>query len=56
MNAQQNIKAELTLADFDEKDSKMQAELEKKLADARLEDTLSPLYFVQNVNAMIIGF
>lgn len=55
-NQHLNNKKNLTLADFNEQSREKQAILEEQLAGARLEDTLSPLYFIQNVNATIIGF
>lgn len=46
----------LGLADFVETDVAKQAEMEAMLRDSKLEDVMSPIYFIFNVNAAIIGF
>ncbi|MDO4849975.1 MAG: hypothetical protein Q4B45_09455 [Coriobacteriia bacterium] len=43
------------ISDFVEQDSSKQAEMEKSLRDFKLEDIESPVYFIFNVNAAIIG-
>ena len=44
------------IADFVETDAAKQAEMEAMLRDSKLEDIMSPIYFIFNVNAAIIGF
>lgn len=46
----------LGIADFVETDITKQAEMEAMLRDSKLEDVMSPIYFIFNVNAAIIGF
>lgn len=44
------------ISDFVERDGAKQLEMEKSLRDFKLEDIESPVYFIFNVNAAIIGF
>lgn len=44
------------IQDFIERDSTKQIEMEEMLRDSKLEDVMSPIYFVQNVNATIVGW
>lgn len=49
------VKEEKGLSSFMETDSEMQLELERELEGQKLESILSPVYFIWNVNAVIIG-
>ncbi len=48
--------ASFKITDFVERDAAKQAEIEKALRDFKLEDIESPVYFIFNVNAAIVGF
>lgn len=48
-------KEEKGLSAFLETDYEKQIELERELESQKLESILSPVYFIWNVNAVIIG-
>ncbi len=55
-NSEHVAEAFFGISDFVEHDAHKQEEMEKVLREFKLEDIESPVYFIFNVNAAIVGF